>query len=96
MKQAEVSCPITKVAKMLSDTWTMLILHYIIEGPQRFSELEKSLPGISSRTLTLKLKKLIGDGLAQKSDDGHYIATKKAKGLRLIENAMRKYEQDYL
>jgi len=58
MKQATQPCPMTKTAQLLSDTWTMLIMHDLLSGSKRFCELERSLEGISTRTLTLKLKKL--------------------------------------
>lgn len=96
MKSGDVKCPITKVALLLSDAWTMLVMHFLIEGPKRFCELEKLLSGISTRTLTLKLNKLIEDGMVSKNADGAYLATKKGKGLRVIEDSMRKYEKKYL
>lgn len=96
MKAPEVACPITRVAQLLSDTWTMLVMHYLIEGPKRFCELERSLSGISTRTLTLKLKKLIDEGMIEKGVDGMYAATAQGKGLRLIENAMKRYQERYL
>ena len=96
MKTTTGACPITKVANMLSDTWTMLIMHQLIEGPKRFCDLERALDGISTRTLTLKLKKLCDDELIQKALDGRYAATAKGKGLRIIENAMKRYEEKYL
>lgn len=96
MKPKAVKCPITKVATLLSDTWTMLIMHFLIEGPKRFCELEKSLDGISTRTLTLKLSKLLEDKMIVKTKDGSYSATNKGKGLKLIEDSMRKYEKKYM
>ena len=95
-KGAEVTSPITKVAQLLSDRWTMLILYQINQGTQRFCDLERSLEGISTRTLTLKLKKLVEDGLIAKDESGHYVTTKRGQGLKLIENAMRRYEKEYL
>ncbi|MFZ2522203.1 MAG: winged helix-turn-helix transcriptional regulator [Minisyncoccia bacterium] len=96
MKTEAVKCPITKVAKLLSDTWTMLIMHFLIEGPKRFCDLEKALTGISTRTLTLKLKKLIKNGMIIRKKEGSYSVTGKGKGLRLIENSMKRYEKKYL
>ena len=96
MTHPETACPITKVARLLSDTWTMLIMHQLLDEPKRFCDLERSLTGISTRTLTLKLKKLTADGMAKKTPDGLYAITKKGEGLRLIEHAMKKYEERYL
>lgn len=89
-------CPTTRVAEILSDTWTMLIMRSLTEGPKRFSELEKWLDGISSRTLTLKLETLKKRGLISRSAAGVYSATDKGKGLRIIEKAMIEYANQYL
>jgi len=96
MKEPSIQCPITKVAQLLSDSWTMLIMHFLLQGPQRFCDLERSLTGISTRTLTLKLKTLSAKGMVKKAVDGQYTITEKGKGLRLVENAMRRYEQQFL
>ncbi len=89
-------CPVTKVAELLSDTWTMLIMRALTEGPKRFSELEVWLGDISTRTLTLKLKKLAEQELIEKTASGSYQATERGKGLKIIENAMIKYGDLYL
>lgn len=89
-------CPISKVATLLSDTWTMLIMRSLTEGPKRFCEMEKWLDGISTRTLTLKLKRLTEEGLIEKTEDGYYRVTNKGDGLKIIEKAMIKYSELYL
>ncbi len=89
-------CPITRVASLLSDTWTMLIMHALTTGPKRFCEIEAELEGISTRTLTLKLQKLAVEELLEKNDAGAYQATKKGAGLKMIEKAMLKYSETYL
>ena len=96
MKKEEPTCPITKVARILSDSWTMLILYQLNQGAKRFCDLERALEGISTRTLTLKLKKLLDDELIAKNSSGMYETTRRGKGLKLIENAMRAYEKKYL
>lgn len=95
MKGTPTTCPITKVATLLSDTWTMLIMHALTESPKRFCELELALSGISTRTLTLKLQKLTTEGLIEKHES-MYRATKKGAGLKIIEKAMKKYGEQYL
>ncbi len=95
-KGSKYNCPITGVAELLSDTWTMLIMRALTEGPKRFSELEVWLEHISSRTLAVKLKKLTEDGLVNKSKEGCYSATQKGKGLKIIERAMIAYGKKYL
>lgn len=95
MKGTETTCPITKVATLLSDTWTILIMHALTDGPKRFCELEVALEGISTRTLTLKLQRLSAEGLIEK-EEAFYRPTKKGAGLKIIEKAMKKYSEQYL
>lgn len=90
------ACPIRAVAELLSDTWTMLVMRALTEGPKRFCELEAWLGTISTRTLTLKLQRLTEHGLIIKREDGYYAATEKGKGLKVIEKAMVKYSEQYL
>jgi DNA-binding HxlR family transcriptional regulator len=95
MKGTPTTCPITKVATLLSDTWTILIMHALTDSPKRFCELETALPGISTRTLTLKLQKLTIEGLIEKHEN-IYRPTKKGAGLKIVEKAMKKYSELYL
>lgn len=94
--QSGAVCPIAQTAELLSDPWTMLIARDLLRAEKRFCELERSLDGISTRTLTAKLKKLESQGIVLKSDDGAYRLTPKGKGLRIVERSMRRYGELYL
>jgi DNA-binding HxlR family transcriptional regulator len=74
----------------------MLVMRSLTEGPKRFCEIEKWLGGISTRTLTNKLKRLSDEKLIEKTPDGVYQVTKKGSGLKIIERAMIKYSDQYL
>jgi DNA-binding HxlR family transcriptional regulator len=50
-------CPIARAARLLGDTWTLLIVNYLADGPRRFSELEQ-LTGMSPRVLAGRLSEL--------------------------------------
>ena len=52
------SCPVLKTADIISGKWTLLILRDLAEGINRFSVLERSLVGISPKTLSERLKSL--------------------------------------
>jgi DNA-binding HxlR family transcriptional regulator len=93
---SKTTCPIRDVAELLSDTWTILILHALREKPLRFCELERWLEHISTRTLTLKLNKLQLQGLIEKQSDNCYTITTKGSGLKIIEEAMVRYAKKYL
>jgi DNA-binding HxlR family transcriptional regulator len=68
MKPDMKSCNgVEKAALLLSDTWTMLIMHALQTGPKGFCEMERELAGISTRTLTSKLKKLEEEKMVKKN-----------------------------
>ena len=73
----------------------MLIIRDLIKKPLRFSELTESLSGISTRTLTLKLKRLEELGIITR-DDPRYLITTKGKKLDPILREMSAYGKKYL
>lgn len=56
-------CPLARVAEILGERWTLLILRELFVGPQRFSDLRRRLPGISASVLTQRLRHLEDNGL---------------------------------
>ncbi|HEY4514169.1 MAG TPA: helix-turn-helix domain-containing protein [Candidatus Paceibacterota bacterium] len=100
-KELCAECPVARVANVLGDSCTLLILRDLLESPRRFSDLETSLSGISTRTLTNKLKLLEREHLVQRSESrtstyAQYVLTTNGRGLRKIIEAMRKYGKKYL
>ena len=93
-KDTHNTCPIAKVAILLSDPWTMLIIRDALKKKMRFSELENSLEGISTRTLTKKLKQLESEGIIKK-EENYYLITKKGSGLKSVIKSMSLYGQKY-
>ena len=57
------SCPVLKTADIISGKWTLLILRDLSKGINRFSALERSLTGISPKTLSERLKALEKAGI---------------------------------
>ena len=57
------SCPIQFVLGILGSKWSVLILRELLSGDRRTHELLEALPGISSKTLTLRLRELEKHGL---------------------------------
>lgn len=51
-------CGVEKTLKIIGSKWTMNILHNLFSGKKRFGELQKSLIGISTKTLSLRLQEL--------------------------------------
>jgi DNA-binding HxlR family transcriptional regulator len=57
------ACTLLEVLNRISGKWSISILLETTRGPVRFTELERSLRGISRRMLTLTLRNLERDGL---------------------------------
>lgn len=57
------ACPIMEVLDQVSGKWSIGILVAAAHGPVRFTELERTVNGISRRMLTLTLRRLERDGL---------------------------------
>ena len=55
--------PATELFQLIGDKWTIPVVMLLSSGGLRFSELKRSLPGISQRMLTLSLRSLERDGL---------------------------------
>ena len=53
-----LGCPVARTAQLIGNKWTPLIVRDLADGQRRFSELERSLAGISPKTLSERLKRL--------------------------------------
>ena len=60
------TCAVACCAEIIGAKWTALIVHDLSEGPRRFSELERSCPGISPRTLSERLHMLESQGIVER------------------------------
>ena len=60
---AEGTCPVARAVGVLDGKWTMLIIRDLLGGVRRFTELRRSLAGISPKTLTDRLRELEDKGL---------------------------------
>src|ERR1700760_4027399 len=60
------SCPVCRTADIVCGKWTLLLVRELAEGCSRFCELERSLAGISPRTLSLRLRALEEEGIVER------------------------------
>ena len=60
-------CPIRNILARISDKWSMLVL-FTLDRPSamRFSALQKSIPDISQKMLTVTLRTLEEDGFVRR------------------------------
>ncbi len=62
------SCtPVRTVLARIADKWSILTIMVLSEGTKRFSELQRSIEGISQRMLTLTLRGLERDGMVTRT-----------------------------
>ena len=57
------TCPVARTAKIISGKWTLLIIRDLASGVKRFNQLERSLDGISPKTLSERLRYLEEEGI---------------------------------
>ncbi len=56
-------CGLRAVLDRLGERWSVMVLAELSPGPRRFRQMERALPGISQRMLTLTVRRLERDGL---------------------------------
>ena len=59
-------CPSRKLLDRISDKWVVLILAALEERPARFSEIARTIAGVSQKMLTQTLRTLERDGLVER------------------------------
>jgi DNA-binding HxlR family transcriptional regulator len=88
-------CPICRTADVVCGKWTLLLVRELDEGASRFSELERSLTGISPRTLSLRLRALEEEGIVVR-DDCEYRLSEKGRALLPIIEGLRAYGEQWI
>lgn len=58
---------ISQVLARVGEKWSILIIMLLSSGPRRFTQLKRSINGISQRMLTLCLRGLERDGLVKRT-----------------------------
>lgn len=98
----EESCPVCRTAEVVCGKWTLLLVRDLAEGRSRFCELERSLAGISPRTLSLRLRVLEEEGIVERRTFPEvpprveYALTLKGQALLPIIEDMRAYGERWL
>lgn len=60
-------CPMPDIAKLIGGKWKLIILQILIfHGTKRFSELKRSIDGVTQTMLTNQLRALEADGLVSR------------------------------
>ena len=87
------ACTVNQTVKYIARKWTLLILLELYKGSdqtRRFSELKASLPGITQKVLSARLKELEKEGLVENRVDSTTFPVKSeyeltASGLEIVD-----------
>ena len=96
------TCPVCRTAEIISGKWTLLLIRDLADGNMRFCELERSLKGISPRTLSLRLRALEEQGVVERHTYPEvpprveYSLTQKGEALIPLIEDMRTYGRQWL
>jgi DNA-binding HxlR family transcriptional regulator len=96
------TCPVCRTAEIVCGKWTLLVIRDLADGRSRFCELERSLAGISPRTLSLRLRALEEVGIVERQTFPEvpprveYVLTTKGRALVPLIEDMRHYGETWL
>jgi DNA-binding HxlR family transcriptional regulator len=99
---SDVTCPVCATADIICGKCTILVIRDLAEGNARFCELERSLEGISPRTLSLRLRALEEQGIVARQTFAEvpprveYSLTPKGRALVPLIEDMRAYGREWL
>lgn len=89
------ACPVETTLKVIGDKWKILILRDLLSNEcMRFSELKRSLGGVTQKMLTQQLRQMEADGLIDRKvypvvpPKVEYSLTEFGKTLRPVLDSM--------
>ncbi|WP_215449550.1 helix-turn-helix domain-containing protein [Streptomyces sp. ATCC 21386] len=92
---------IRQVLDRVGDKWSLLLIAVVEAGPLRYTDLQRQVPGISQRMLTLTLRQLREDGLitrtayAEVPPRVEYSLTPLGRGLHEIVTSLIGWAADH-
>lgn len=102
-------CPLSEAALLLNSKWDLVVIHNLLEGPQRFSQLKEKISQglentITSSSLTRILRKLETEELLERdisvekgeSVEIKYKLTKKGAALETTIEELKRWGSEYL
>ncbi len=101
--EAEAFCPYYRQAvELIGRRWTGAILRALLNGVEHFSDLATTIPGISDRMLSERLKELETEGLVVRTVFPEtpvrieYRLTEKGRSLGTVMEAVSAWAHDWL
>lgn len=63
----EADCAVEVTVALIGGKWKPIVLFHLLDGPLRYSALQRLVPRASDRMLTRSLRELEGDGLISRT-----------------------------
>ena len=95
--QSTEDCPVERALAVVGAKWTFVVLHNLMDGPKRFSDLQRDIPTASPKMLTVRLRDLEQLGLltrtvyAEVPPRVEYELTTQGRSLRPIIESIQKW-----
>lgn len=95
--QAPDDCAVERALSVIGAKWTLVVLHYLMDEPKRFSDLQRHIPTASPKMLTARLRDLEQLGLltrtvhAESPPRVEYQLTAQGRSLRPIIASIAKW-----
>jgi len=90
-------CAVERALSVVGAKWTLVVLHQLMDGPRRFSDLQRLIPAASPKMLTVRLRDLEQLGLltrtihAEMPPRVEYQLTPQGRSLRPIIASLEKW-----
>ncbi|KVK53999.1 HxlR family transcriptional regulator [Agrobacterium deltaense] len=66
--EGEANCKaLGQIFERIGDKWTIMIVGVLSNGPMRFNAMQRAIPGLSHKMLTVTLRGLERDGLVKRT-----------------------------
>ena len=97
IKTCTEECPVKLTAEIIEGKWTTLVIRELLPSKKRFSQIQKSLTGISPKVLTARLRFLEKNKIITRKvfatvpPTTEYELTDLGQKLELVLNAMAEF-----
>lgn len=102
MARSDYSCAIEAALDVIGGKWKGVVLFHLLDGTKRFGELQRLIPNVTRRMLTLSLRELEEVGLVHREvykqvpPKVEYSLTAYGQTLKPVVLALRAWGDDYL
>lgn len=82
MDEMVEKCPVEEAIRVIGGKWKLLVLRsLLLNGPQRYNDLLKTVTAISPKELTRNLRELMNSGLVERASGAGLLVQYNLTGL---------------